>query len=95
MSMPTRPKTRRLARGDVGVAGTDDLVDRGHGRGAEGERADRLRAADAQDAVHARRARRRRAPSAFSSPPGVGVTITSSGTPATFAATALISTDDG
>jgi hypothetical protein len=32
---------------------------------------------------------------AFKAPSGVGVTMTSSGTPATFAATALMSTDDG
>ena len=32
---------------------------------------------------------------AFSTPSGVGVTITSSGTPATFAAIAPMMTDDG
>jgi hypothetical protein len=53
MSMPTTPNTRRLACGDVGVAGSDDLVDRGHGGGAVRERADRLRAADREHPVDA------------------------------------------
>ncbi len=42
-----------LGGGDVDVARADDLVDRGHGLGAVGERRDRLRAADREHAVHA------------------------------------------
>ena len=59
MSMPTHAEHAPLRRGDVGVAGTDDLVDRGHGRGAVGERADRLRAADREHAVDAAQRRGR------------------------------------
>ena len=84
-----------LRRGDIGVAGTADLVDRRDRRGAVRERRDRLRAAD----------RRRRATtparcaaastSGLRTPPGVGTTMTISATPATCAGIAFISTDDG
>ena len=48
-----------LGGGDVGVAGPDDLGDRGDGCGAVGERRDRLRAADAENFVDAGKLRRR------------------------------------
>ncbi len=47
-----------LGRRDIGVAGADDLVDRGDCLRAIGERGDRLRAADPVDLVHASDARR-------------------------------------
>ena len=53
------PEDAPLRRGDISVPRAHDLVDRGHGRGAESERGDRLRAADAQDPVDARERRRR------------------------------------
>ena len=42
-----------LGLGDIGVAGADDAIDRGDGRGAVGQRRHRLRAADAVDFRHA------------------------------------------
>ena len=42
-----------LCRGDIGIAGADDLCDRRDGRGAPGQRGDRLRAADTIDLRHA------------------------------------------
>ena len=48
-----------LGGGDISVAGTDDLVDRGDGGGPVGQRGDRLRPADAPDLVDARDLRRR------------------------------------
>ena len=47
-----------LGRRDIGVAGADDLVDRGDRLRPVGERGDRLRAADPIDLVHASDARR-------------------------------------
>ena len=51
-----------LGRGDIGVAGADDLGDRAYRFRAVGERGDRLRAADAVDLRTRRRGLRRRAP---------------------------------
>ena len=48
-----------LGRGDIGIAGADDLVDRRQRGRAVGERADRLRAADGEHAINAREVRRR------------------------------------
>ena len=48
-----------LGGGDIGVARPDDLGDRRDGRGAVGERGDRLRAADAIDLGDAGEPRRR------------------------------------
>ncbi len=48
-----------LGRGDIGIARTDDLGDRRDGRGAVGERRNRLRPADAVDLVNAGDLRRR------------------------------------
>eukprot|EP01022_Parablepharisma_sp_SALTPOND_P017907 TRINITY_DN290_c1_g1_i2.p1 TRINITY_DN290_c1_g1~~TRINITY_DN290_c1_g1_i2.p1 ORF type:complete len:1623 (-),score=570.02 TRINITY_DN290_c1_g1_i2:20056-24924(-) len=42
-----------LGGGHIGIAGADDLVHLRDGRGAIGQRADGLRAADGEDAVHA------------------------------------------
>ena len=53
MSMPTWPKTRRLAAATIGVARPDDLGDRRDAGGAVGQRRDRLRAADPVDLVDA------------------------------------------
>ena len=47
-----------LGFGDISVAGPDDLVDRGDGRGAERERGDRLGAADPVDLVDPGQVRR-------------------------------------
>ena len=52
------PEHLALRLGDVDIARPDDLVDARHGRGAIGERGDRLRAADADDALDARQRRR-------------------------------------
>ena len=48
-----------LGRGDIGVAGADDLGHRRDGRGAVGQRRHRLRAADAVDLGDAAELRRR------------------------------------
>ncbi len=48
-----------LRRRDVGIAGPDNLVDRGDGLRPVGECGDRLRAADPIDLVDANDARRR------------------------------------
>ena len=47
-----------LGLGDIGVAGADDAIDRRDGRGAVGQRRDRLGAADPVDLGHAGAARR-------------------------------------
>ena len=52
-----RAEHATLGRGDVGVARTADLVDGGHGRGAVGQRGDRLRAADGEYAGDAGKVR--------------------------------------
>ena len=52
------PEHPPLGRRDIGVAGADDLVDRGDCLRPIGERGDRLRAADPVDLVHAGDARR-------------------------------------
>ena len=84
-----------LGRGDVGVAGADDLVDLRDRRRAVGERRDRLRAADREARGRRRRAPRRRAPARCFRRRASGTTMTISRTPATLAGSAFISTDDG
>ncbi len=83
-----------LGRGDIGVARTDDLVDRRDRRRAVGERRDRLRAADPVDLVdpdHLGGGENQRVQHAA----GVGTVMTSRSTPATFAGMAFISTEEG
>ena len=65
------PEHPALGRGDVRVAGADDLVHRRNGRGAERERGDRLGAADREHPVHPAD-RRRGEHERIRSPPGVG-----------------------
>ena len=83
-----------LGGGDISVAGTDDLGHRLDALRAIGERGDRLRAADAVDFIDARKLRRGEH-QRIEIPSGAGTTMTTRGTPATFAGTAFISTDDG
>ena len=90
-----RAEHAALRRGDVGVARADDLVDRGNGRGAVGERADRLRAADREHAVDAGELRGRKHQRVPLAVAASARTMTSSPTPATFAGSAFISTDEG
>ena len=89
-----RAEDAALGGRDIGIARTGDLVDRRDRRGAVSERRDRLRAADAIDLADAGD-RAAASTSGLSAPPGDGTTITSRVTPATFAGTAFISTEDG
>ena len=89
--MPTSPNTSRLARRDVGVAGSHDLVDARHALGAVGERGHGLRAADDEHAIDAGLERRRERLGRRA-----GVVMMISRTPATFAhGTAVKMTVDG
>ena len=84
-----------LGRRHIGVAGTDDLVDRRDRRGAVGERRHRLGAADAVDLVDAGERGGRQHQRVE---PAVGRRHhhhERARTPATLAGTAFISTEDG
>ena len=83
-----------LGRGHVSVARPDDLGDGRDRRRAVGERGDGLRPADPEDLVDAREARGRQH-EWIVSPRGVGTAMAIRGTPATFAGTAFITTEEG
>ncbi len=79
---------------DIGVARPDDFRDRSDRSGAVSKRRNRLRSADPINLVNSAKFCRRQYRCRHD-PPGAGATITRRGTPATFAGTAFIKTDDG
>ena len=88
--MPQSARDERLGRRHVPAARPDDLVHARHGRGAVGERGDRVGAADLKDPGDARldgRRQHRR--------PRRGQATITSGTPAARAGMAVISSDEG
>ena len=83
-------RNEQLRSGDVGIARADDAVDGGDRVGAEGERCDRLRAADRVDLVETELAG-----DDERDIDGFGVTTAMRLTPATSAGTAAMTSDEG
>ena len=88
---PDFAREQLLGGRDVDVAGADDAVDARHGRGAEGERRDGLRAAHLKDV----RRRPAGAPCPESPRTGCGQATQMFGTPATCAGITVISSVEG
>jgi hypothetical protein len=93
--MPTRPNTWRLASATKALPGPTILSTGFEAPCPEGQRADGLRPAERVELVDALRAAPRTPRPGPVSPIGAGATMTIRSTPAIFAGTVFISTDDG